>query len=138
MASGPNEFNQNIIREFRSNGGKGTGPFTGLPMVLLTTTGARTGAQHTTPLVPLIEDDRVYVIASMGGAPKHPQWFRNLVANPDVTVERGTEKYPATARVTEGDERNRLYDLQVSRIPTFGDYQKRTPRTIPVVELVRK
>jgi deazaflavin-dependent oxidoreductase (nitroreductase family) len=133
----PNEFNQNIINAFRSNGGKGTGPFEGLPMVLLTTKGTKTGAEHTTPLVPIIEDDRVYVIASMGGAPKHPQWYRNLTANPDVTVERGTETYAARARVTEGEERDRLYALQVSRIPTFGEYQKRTERTIPVIELVR-
>jgi deazaflavin-dependent oxidoreductase (nitroreductase family) len=73
----------------------------------------------------------------MGGAPKHPQWYRNLTANPDVTVERGTETYAARARVTEGEKRDRLYALQVSRIPTFGEYQKRTERTIPVVELVR-
>ena len=134
----PNAFNDNIIREFRSNGGKGTGPFTGLPMVLLTTKGAKTGAEHTTPLVPLIEDDRVYVIASMGGAPKHPQWFRNLSANPEVTVERGTEKYAAKARVTSGEEHDKLYALQVERIPTFGEYQKKTPRVIPVIELMRE
>jgi deazaflavin-dependent oxidoreductase (nitroreductase family) len=134
----PNEFNQNIIKEFRSNGGKGTGPFTGLPMVLLTTKGAKSGDEHTTPLVPLIEDDRVYVIASMGGAPKHPQWYRNLVANPDVTVERGAEKYAAKARVTAGDEHDKLYALQVERVPTFGEYQKKTPRVIPVIELVRE
>jgi deazaflavin-dependent oxidoreductase (nitroreductase family) len=133
----PNEFNDNIIKAFRTNGGKGTGPFTGLPMVLLTTTGAKSGAEHTTPLVPLIEDDRVYVVASMGGAPKHPQWYRNLTAHPEVTVERGTEKYTAKARVTSGEEHDKLYALQAARIPTFGDYQKKTSRVIPVIELVR-
>jgi deazaflavin-dependent oxidoreductase (nitroreductase family) len=134
----PNAFNQNMINEFRANGGKGIGPFTGLPMVLLTTKGAKSGEEHTTPLVPLIEDDKVYVIASMGGAPKNPQWYRNLVANPDVTVERGTEKYAAKARITSGAEHDELFKLQAERIPTFGDYQKKTSRVIPVVELVRK
>ncbi len=133
----PNAFNEKIIADFRANGGEGSGPFTGMPMVLLTTTGSKTGKQHTTPLVPLIEGDKVYVIASMGGAPKHPSWFGNLVANSDVTVERGTEKYAAKARVTAGDERDKLYALQASRIPTFGEYAKKTERTIPVVELVK-
>lgn len=133
----PNEFNEKIIAEFRANGGEAGGPFAGMPMVLLTTTGSRSGKPHTTPLVPLIEGDKVYVIASMGGAPKHPSWYGNLVANPDVTVERGTEKYAAKARVTSGEERDKLYALQVSRIPTFGEYQKKTERTIPVIELVK-
>ena len=132
-----NDFNEKIIAEFRANGGQGSGPFAGLPMVLLTTTGSRSGNPHTTPLVPLLEDDRIYVIASMGGAPKHPSWYGNLVAHPDVTVERGTETYAATARVTIGAERDELYALQVSRIPTFGEYQKKTDRLIPLIELMR-
>lgn len=133
----PNEFNEKIIAEFRANAGVVGAPFAGMPMVLLTTTGRKTGNKHTTPLVPLIEGDRVFVIASMGGAPKHPTWYRNIEANDAVTVERGTEKYEAKARITEGAERDELYALQASRIPTFGEYQQKTDRKIPVVELVR-
>jgi deazaflavin-dependent oxidoreductase (nitroreductase family) len=138
MAGNPmNDFNQNIIKEFRENAGVVGGPFAGMPVVLLTTTGAKSGQTRTNPLVSLVEDGRVYVVASMGGAPKHPAWYHNLVANPVVTVERGTDRYEATARVTTGEERDRLYALQASRIPTFGDYQKKTTRQIPVIELVR-
>ncbi len=107
-------------------------------MVLLTTTGARSGKPHTTPLVCLPEDDRVYVIASMAGAPKHPAWYHNLSANPAVTVERGTEKYSAKARIAQGPERDELYARQATLIPGFADYQKKTTRLIPVVELVRQ
>jgi len=95
----PNDWNTKIIEEFRANAGRVGGPFEGAPMVLLTSTGARSGRPHTTPLVPLVEGARVYVFASMGGAPKHPAWYFNLLANPDVTVERGTEKYAAKAAV---------------------------------------
>jgi deazaflavin-dependent oxidoreductase (nitroreductase family) len=133
----PNEFNEKIIAEFRANGGVVGAPFAGMPMVLLTTRGAKSGKQHTSPLVPLIEGERVYVIASMGGAPQHPAWYRNLSATPVVVVERGTDKYEATARITDGEERDNLYALQASRIPTFGEYQNKTDRVIPVIELVR-
>jgi len=106
--------------------------------VLLTTTGARSGRPHTTPLVPLVEGDRVYVFASMGGAPKHPAWYFNLRAHPDVTVERGTEKYAATAHVVAGEDRARVFARQVALRPQFGEYQQKTKRTIPVIELRRR
>lgn len=133
----PNEFNDKIIAEFRANAGVVGGQFKGAPMVLLTSTGAKSGKPHTTPLVPLIEGDVVYVIASMGGAPKHPQWYFNVQANPAVTVERGTETYAAKAEVLQGAERDEVFARQVALMPTFGEYQKNTKRTIPVVRLTR-
>src|SRR5690242_2265758 len=98
-----NEFNQKVIAEFRANGGKVGPPFEGAPMLLLTTTGAKSGQQRTTPLVHTMDGDRLVVIASKAGAPNHPAWYHNLVANPTVTVEKGTERFQARARVA-GDE----------------------------------
>jgi deazaflavin-dependent oxidoreductase (nitroreductase family) len=133
----PNDFNTKIIEEFRANAGKVGGAFQGAPMVLLTTKGAKSGKPHTTPLVYLEDGDRIVVFASMGGAPKNPAWYHNVSANPDVTVEVGSEKYDAKAIVTKGAERDELFAKQVALIPTFGEYQKRTTRTIPVVVLER-
>ena len=133
----PNDFNTQIIEEFRKNEGKVGGPFQGAPMVLLTTKGARSGKTHITPLVPLIDGDGLYVFASMGGAPKNPAWYHNLVANPSVTVEQGTQSFAANAEVLTGKERDDVYAKQVAVLPTFGEYQARTKRTIPVIKLVR-
>ncbi len=106
-------------------------------MVLLTTTGARSGRPHTTPLVPLEEGDRLYVFASLAGAPRHPAWYFNLLAHPEVTVERGRETYRATAEVITGEERDRLFARQAALRPPFAEYQRKTTRKIPVIELVR-
>jgi deazaflavin-dependent oxidoreductase (nitroreductase family) len=133
----PNDFNTKIIEEFRANAGKVGGAFEGAPMVLLTTKGAKSGKPHTTPLVYLKDDDRIVVFASMGGAPKNPAWYHNVSVNADVTVEVGTDKYDAKAIVTKGAERDELFAKQVALIPTFGEYQKRTTRTIPVIVLER-
>jgi deazaflavin-dependent oxidoreductase (nitroreductase family) len=133
----PNPFNEKIIEEFRANEGKVGGPFAGAPMVLLTSKGAKSGKPHTTPLVYMPDGERIVVFASMGGAPTNPAWYYNLKANPDATVEVGTEKYAVRAVITTGGERDRLFERQVSLMPTFGDYQKRTTRTIPVVALER-
>ena len=133
----PNDFNTQIINEFRANAGVVGGPFKGAPMMLLTSKGAKSGKPHTTPLVYLKDGDRVVVFASMGGAPKDPQWYRNVAANPDVTVEVGTDKYEAKAIVTKGAERDELFAKQVALIPTFGEYQRKTTRVIPVVVLER-
>jgi deazaflavin-dependent oxidoreductase (nitroreductase family) len=133
----PNDFNRRIIDEFRANGGRVGPPFEGAPMVLLTTTGRKSGQPHTTPLVPLEEDGRTYVFASMGGAPKHPAWYFNLQATPRVRVEHGTEAFEATARVLKGDERDRVYARQAALRPQFAEYQQKTERTIPVIELIR-
>jgi deazaflavin-dependent oxidoreductase (nitroreductase family) len=132
------DFNAQIIEEFRAHGGKVGGPFEGAPMVLLTTVGAKSGAQRTTPLVYLPDGERVVVFASKAGAPTNPAWFHNLVANPNVIVEVGDQRYGATATVVDGDERDRLYAEQVERMPGFADYAvKAGNRVIPVVALDR-
>lgn len=132
-----NDWNEKIIEEFRANQGRVGGPFEGAPMVLLTTTGAKTGKPHTTPLMYLADGDRVVVFASKGGAPTHPEWFTNLVANPKVRAEVGTESFEANAVVAEGGERDRLFEEQKRRYPQFGEYESKTPRKIPVVILER-
>ena len=131
------DFNLNIIEEFRANGGETSGPFKGRPLLLLTTKGAKSGEERTTPLVYSRDGERVVVIASMGGAPKHPAWYLNLSANPEVTVEIGTEKFAARASVPEGEERDRLYAQQAATMPAFNEYQEKTTRRIPVVVLER-
>ena len=131
-------FNERIIDEFRSNDGKVGGPFEGATMLILSTTGAKTGRALETPLVTTPASDRWLVYASAAGAPKHPSWYHNLIANPDVTVEVGTETFPATARVITGGQRDRLWAEQVERAPGFGEYQAQTSRLIPVVELRRR
>jgi deazaflavin-dependent oxidoreductase (nitroreductase family) len=132
-----NNWNDQIIAEFRANEGRVGGPFEGAPMVILTSTGAKTGKPHTNPLMYLPDGDRVVVFGSMGGAPDHPQWYRNLVANPDATAEVGTEKFKVRAVVTEGEERDRLFEEQKKRYPQFAEYEAKTTRTIPVVALER-
>jgi deazaflavin-dependent oxidoreductase (nitroreductase family) len=133
-----NEFNENVIKEFRSNGGKVGGAFAGAPMLLLTTKGAKSGQERTTPLVYSRDGDRMVIIASFGGAPKHPAWYHNLVANPDVTVEVGTEKFTARASVPQGAERDRLFKAQAAMMPNFDEYQRNTTRRIPAVVLERQ
>ena len=132
-----NDFNRNVIDEFRSNNGKVGGQFGDAPLVLLTTTGAKSGKPHTTPVVYTRDGDNLVVIASMGGAPKSPAWYHNLVANPQVTVELPGETYTAKARVTEGEERDRLFRAQADLMPNFDEYQTKTTRVIPVVVLER-
>jgi deazaflavin-dependent oxidoreductase (nitroreductase family) len=131
------DFNQSIIYEFRANDGVVGGPFEGAPMVLLTTTGAKSGRPHTTPVVYLRLGDHVYVFGSKAGAPTHPAWYHNLVANPRVTVELGDVTYEAEAEVLAGDQRDRVFDEQVTRMPGFADYQQNTTRVIPVIMLDR-
>jgi deazaflavin-dependent oxidoreductase (nitroreductase family) len=128
---------QNHIDEFRANGGKLGGGFEGRPVLLLTTTGRKSGEPRTAPMMYLQEDGRLYVFASKGGAPTNPHWYQNLVANPNVTVELGTERFEATARPLEGEEHDRVYAKQAELYPQFGEYQRKCERTIPVVELVR-
>jgi deazaflavin-dependent oxidoreductase (nitroreductase family) len=130
-----NDFNRNIISEFRANDGVVGGPFEGAPMILVNHRGAKSGTEYTAPLVYSRDGDNYIVIASKGGAPEDPQWFRNLVANPDVTVEVGAETFPVRARVAEGDERARLYRAQADAMPNFDEYAKATTREIPVVVL---
>ncbi len=139
MSTDFNAWNKEVIAEFRANGGKCGGMFEGSPMVIVHTTGAKTGAERLNPLVPLLDGDRMYVIASKAGAPDNPDWFYNLKANPDVSVEYLTDTFAATAvEISDEAERSRLYDIQVSRSASFGDYKAMTTRRIPVIELVRE
>ncbi len=131
-------FNERLIEDFRRHHGQiTTGPFSGRSLLLLTTRGAKSGQERTTPLAYTRDGDRIFVIASKGGAPTNPDWYRNLRANPRVTVEDGPEGFEANARVAKGGERRRLYDLQASRMPGFKEYEKRTSREIPVIVLER-
>lgn len=130
------DFNQRVIEEFRANNGRVGGPFENARLILLTTTGARTGQPHTTPVGYLPDTDgRMLVIASAGGAPKHPAWYHNLLANPRATVEDGTFTLTAEATVLEGEERDVAFARAVEADPGWGEYQDRTGRVIPVVAL---
>jgi deazaflavin-dependent oxidoreductase (nitroreductase family) len=137
MADTMAEFNQKVIDEFRSSGGKVGGPFTGAPMIIITHTGAKSGKTHTTPLVYSKDSDRYVIIASKAGAPTNPGWYHNLLAHPDVTVEVGNETFEVRAVEIKGAERDRLFEAQARLMPQFNDYQKRTTRKIPVLALER-
>ena len=128
-----NEYNKQVIAEFRANEGKVGGQMENMPVILLTMTGAKSGRTITKPLVYTTDGERIVVIASFAGAPHHPGWYHNLVANPEVTLEIGAERFRARAEVTSGEERQRLFDAQATQMPIFHDYQKKTSRQIPVV-----
>ena len=134
-----NDHNQPIIDEFRANGGKVGGQFEGFPLVLLHHTGAKSGIERVNPLAyQRLDDDSVAVFASKGGAPTNPDWFHNVVANPNTSVELGTERYDVTARVATGDERERIWEAQKKAFPNFAEYEKTSGgREIPVVVLGR-
>jgi len=132
-----NEFNKAVIEEFRANQGKVGGGFDGAPMVLITTTGAKSGQPRTSPLVYLPDNDRVVIFASKAGADTNPDWYHNLKANPSLTVEIGAEKYEAKAVEITGAERDALYAAQAARMPGFQGYAEKTSRIIPVVALER-
>ena len=129
------DFNASIIEEFRANAGKVGGPFEGASLLLLHTTGARSGAERVNPLVYSTDGDNLIVFASKGGAPTHPDWYHNVVAHPDVTAEVGTETVALRARVAEAAEREALWSRQKERMPNFADYEGRTSRQIPVIVL---
>ncbi len=133
-----NDYNRQLIEDFRANRGKNGGPFAGRPLLLLTTTGAKSGQRRTTPMMFIPDGDRLLVIASNVGAPAHPDWYRNLVAHTDVTVEVGTETFDATAVVTQGAERDRLWTRIVELYPFFTGHQAKTTRQIPVIALSRR
>lgn len=135
MSTTPQDFNQRIIDEFRANGGEVGPPFEGAPMLLLHHTGARSGRERVSPLVYLPDGERYLVFASKGGAPDHPAWYHNIKANPDVTIEVGTETIRARAEEVTGDERDRLYARQAAARPTFAEYEQKTDRKIPVIAL---
>jgi deazaflavin-dependent oxidoreductase (nitroreductase family) len=138
-----NNWNQGVIEEFRANEGRVGGPFAGAPMILVHHVGRASGKEYVSPLVYLPGeggDDSIYIFASKGGAPTHPDWYRNLIAAGEVTVEVGTETFPVTVTELAGDERDRIYAEQVKAMPGFGDYEKKAEgiRKIPVLRLVRR
>ncbi len=131
------DWNGKIIEEFRANEGRVGGDFEGAPLLLLHTTGARSGTERINPLMYLDDGDRLVVFASKGGAPSNPDWYHNVQKNPDASVEVGTDRLPVRARVATGEERDALYAEQSRRYPQFAEYQAGTERTIPVVILER-
>jgi deazaflavin-dependent oxidoreductase (nitroreductase family) len=132
----PQDWNTSVIEQFRAGKGEVGGPFEGGRLILLTTTGARTGQPRTTPLGYLPDEDgRILVIGSAGGSDRHPDWYRNLVAHPRVTVETGLFTYPAEAEVLSGEERDRLFARAAEAQPGWADYQAKTSRILPVVAL---
>lgn len=132
-----NDFNQQVIKEFRANQGKVGGQMANMPVLLLTMTGAKSGRTITKPLVYTKDGERIVIIASFAGAPNNPAWHNNLVANPEATVEVGGERFRVRAAVTTGEERQRLFERQAEQMPIFADYQKKTTRQIPVFVLTR-
>jgi len=131
------QMNRQVVEEFRANGGKVGGMFEGSPIVLLTTTGAKSGQPRLSPLVYFDIDGRILIAGSMGGAPKAPAWVHNLRAHPDVHVEIGEDSYDAVARELPREERDALYPRVVEKAPQFGEYQAKTTRVIPLFELTR-
>ncbi len=129
------DFNQTVIDEFRANGGETTGPFAGAPLLLLTSTGAKSGEPRTSPVVHTRDGDRYIIIASKAGAPTNPSWYHNLIANRRATIEIGTETIQVDAAPAAGDERTRLYDAQAAVMPNFAEYATLTTREIPVLVL---
>ncbi len=131
-------FSDALIDDFRAHDGHTTnGPFVGKPLLLLTATGSRSGTRRTTPLVYTRDGDRYVIVASKGGAPENPAWYHNLRANPIAEVEVGTERFRVRAIEADPADRRRLYDQQIAVLPGFAEYEKRTPRVIPVVLLKR-
>ena len=133
-----NTYNRQLIEEFRADRDKGGGAMKGRPLLLLTTTGAKSGQLRTKPMMFIPDGDRLLVIASNAGAPTHPDWYRNLLAHPEVTVEYKTEIFDATAIVTEGAERERLWNRVVELYPFFAEHQAKIARQIPVIALQRR
>lgn len=136
-ATGPADFNAAVIKEFRENEGKVGGPFEGAPLLLLTSTGAKSGQPRTSPMMYLPDGGRYIVIASKAGAPTNPDWYHNLVAHPDASVEVGTDRFGVKATVITGAERDALYAQQAELYPGFAEYEAKTSRTIPVIALER-
>ncbi|HLY28611.1 MAG TPA: nitroreductase family deazaflavin-dependent oxidoreductase [Aggregatilineales bacterium] len=131
------DYNRKLIEDFRAAREKGEQPLGGSPVLLLTTTGAKSGKSHTTPVRAFFDGDQPFVIGSKGGAPSHPDWYRNLVKHPEVSVELGKDMFKAQAVVTTGEERERLWKQATTTEPGFAEYQTKTTRQIPVIKLER-
>ena len=132
-----NDFNKQVIKEYVTNEGNVGGMFEGTPLLLLTTTGAKSGQPRTSPLIYVTDGDRLVIIASKGGAATHPDWYHNIVANPEVTVALGTEKFPARAEIAAEPERTRLFNAVMEFWPPLRQYEQNTKRTMPVIILNR-
>jgi deazaflavin-dependent oxidoreductase (nitroreductase family) len=135
MSTSPADFNAQIIEEFHANGGRVGGMFEGTPLLLLHHTGAKSGQSRINPLAYHVDGERYIVFASKAGAPTNPDWYHNLKAQPNVTIEVGTETIDAVASEATGEERERLFNAQTERSPQFAGYQKQTERVIPVILL---
>ncbi|MCB9077038.1 MAG: nitroreductase family deazaflavin-dependent oxidoreductase [Anaerolineaceae bacterium] len=135
--SSVNDWNKAIIEEFRANNGKVGGQFANTTLLLLHTTGAKSGLPRLNPVAYMADGDRLIIIASKGGAPTNPDWYYNLVAHPQVEVEAGTERFPARATVAEEPERTELFEKMATLYPGFADYEHQTTRVMPVVILTR-
>ncbi|TAN32542.1 nitroreductase family deazaflavin-dependent oxidoreductase [bacterium] len=138
MSTSFGDFNRALIQDLRAHGGKATaGPFVGRDVLILTTKGAKTGAERETPLAYSRDDGRYVVIASKGGAPTHPAWYHNLVAHPTVTLEVLGDRFDARAHAVDGEDYERLYAEHARTMPAFNEYRRKTSRKIPVVVLER-
>jgi deazaflavin-dependent oxidoreductase (nitroreductase family) len=135
MSTSPQDFNARVIEEFRANEGRVGGPFEGSTLLLLHHVGAKSGADRVNPLVYNRDGDRYVVFASKAGAPNNPDWYHNLKAHPDVTIEVGNETIGVRAEEAIGEERDRLFRAQAERSPQFAEYQSKTSRVIPVIVL---
>ncbi|RRQ27254.1 nitroreductase family deazaflavin-dependent oxidoreductase [Rhodococcus sp. Eu-32] len=132
------DFNEQVIAEFRANHGKVGGPFEGAPLLLLHSTGAKSGARRISPVMYLPDDDRYVIFASKAGADTNPDWYHNLKANPDAAIEVGDSTVDVVASEITGTERDELYRKQAELYPGFAEYEKKTSRVIPVVALSAK
>lgn len=135
MSTSPADFNAQIIEEFHANEGRVGGMFEGMPLLLLHHTGAKSGKSRINPLAYQSDEGRYVIFASKGGAPTNPDWYHNLKAHPDVTIEVGTDTLDVVASEATGEERERLFRAQAKRVPQFGEYEKKTARVIPVIVL---
>ncbi len=135
--SSPNDWNKQIIEEFHANGGKVGGQFAGASLLLLHTVGAKSHQERINPLAYFKDGEQYVIIASKAGAPTNPDWYHNILANPDVTLEVGTEHFKAHATVAQSQERDRIFADVARQAPGFGEYQKKTSRIIPIVLLKR-
>jgi deazaflavin-dependent oxidoreductase (nitroreductase family) len=136
--SSASEWNKKIIEEFRANDGKVGGNFENTPLLLLHTTGAKSGLPHVNPAAYITDDERLVIVASKGGAPTNPDWYYNVVANPEVGIEVGTEQFQAKATVATEPERTRLFEKMATVNPNFAEYKHKTDRVIPVIILTHQ
>jgi deazaflavin-dependent oxidoreductase (nitroreductase family) len=135
MSTSMNDYNQQVIEEFRTNGGRVGGPFESMELLLLHHTGAKSGANRINPLAYLSDDGHYVIFASKAGAPTNPDWYHNVKANPNVTIEVGDDTMQAVASEATGEDRDRLYAAQKARVASFAEYEQKTERLIPVIVL---